>query len=376
MCFGDSDDAPLCALALAGDDAPSARAIITTQVCTAAGDYNRRFIELRVDCWPLRLLWLVHRRPDQCCPDRQATAQALLDANPPLDHTGRPERNAGRLKTVFSADIGMAASTGKLSCRLHAFLCTVRRRWQADTQRQEGKNKDIQATVGAAPRISLALLSDRVLVKSRLNNDALYYRVSGDSKSDRHAMQRAVKSVVEDCARHFPCADAVMQLGDRWAPCETVDIDMRHIELPRRIVNKRTLFAGCYHGVLAKHYPTAAPWTKIFVFLDSTGRIFSPHCYACFVTSASVAHFQVGRLDGDAGDQTATILRPFEYISSRKLLESQQWQVVEANCSVSWAYYAVRRWPRVGVAELAGEPHVLFTMRKAANSKTYRDSQR
>lgn len=109
-----------------------------------AADYYRRVIGV-IEAYPLRLFWLVRCRHNEACQERQTVAKELLTGTP-LDSGGKVDQNSGRLKQLFGQELAHAAETGLLEPRLHFFLLGVRRQFRADSQEQEGKNKDLQGT--------------------------------------------------------------------------------------------------------------------------------------------------------------------------------------------------------------------------------------
>ena len=106
------------------------------------------------------MMWLCEHHPNKRCPIRQQVACEIIDGRA-LDLDGNKEFNALQLleHDHLGPLVRACALNGTVHIDLWRFGAGIRRRFAADTQRNEGANKEVQNAVNSAPNVELPELS-------------------------------------------------------------------------------------------------------------------------------------------------------------------------------------------------------------------------
>ena len=157
--------------------------------------------------YPFRLFFLAKEPRHTQCELRRQVATEILDGHPMLDS------NAKKLKVLCHDDLKEASRTGTLSKRWKLFA-TIRGLSMimfTDVQAIEGLNNIIKLIQRRSPRVSLALMSSRILLKHQLKDAE-----GGDSKW--HEIKDAALSAYRTMLRGYSESDRVLGEPGRWSP--------------------------------------------------------------------------------------------------------------------------------------------------------------
>ena len=122
-------------------------------------------------------------------------------------------------------DIIEMAKSGKCSLRLWCFLVDIRAIWTSDTQESEAANFVIQLIAKRCPFITLALLSNRFLLKKALCFWTALVKLR-TACNPRRAIIAALAQVKEICVDSYGSpGNAAKETKDRWTTPPAVDVE-------------------------------------------------------------------------------------------------------------------------------------------------------
>lgn len=301
-----------------GSSSPSVlAAFVILLTLTGAAEFHRR-VYMQTQTYPLQLLWLVFAPWAVHCPERQRVAQHLLK-----QRDADLEPNTIRFRIEWQGELQVAAASGKICPRVHAFLSAVMRMWSCDTQEQEGANSMISAMVARSPNLSLPVLAARLTIKKTIFNEVSSVKGSAKGVGDRVAVRLAVKRLVHQLSTKVDAAASVQQDLARWAPPLAACLPVNAGFMPQRpeapVDRRFKQWCGHYHPQLVRAMSFGNP---LVAYCLRTEGAFLDKAWLCFNKIRKVRNLIDCRVILESGRPTSLeVSVPFSTTTSTSLLE-------------------------------------------------------
>ena len=141
------------------------------------------------------------------------------------------EPNARKIFANFEDDVKHAKMSGTCSHKLWFFIYLLAEQWKNRTDRIESCNSLIKRQTRDAPRISLELLSSRLMLKYKMESAGVQQKTF-----TWRTNHQIMSNILGDIVDHTDDAAGYLYSGDegRWAECEPLPLkDMPHSQVLR-----------------------------------------------------------------------------------------------------------------------------------------------
>ena len=152
-----------------GRDKPFWFAQVVLLALEISADYKRRVI-MKVQTFPLLLVWLVWSRPLKDCGCRRSCAADLL--SPGLSEFCRDD-TTHKIIFLFKKELEEARDHGTLDVDLHELLMDLCWLWKLDTQAIEGVNGILKHNTSICPYVAWQLMSSRITNRKVLTSEGI-----------------------------------------------------------------------------------------------------------------------------------------------------------------------------------------------------------
>ena len=185
-------------------------------------EFYRRYVAVSKH-FPDMLLWLIFSLHNDPCERRKFVATQLSDG-----HVMEP--NARKVLANFEDDAKHAKMNGTCSFKLWMFIYMLADQWKNRSDKIESCNSLLKAQTKSAPRISLEILSSRLMLEFKMQSEGVQQRTF-TWRTNHQIMLNILGGMVE----HINDAAAYVYNGgdeQRWAECEPLPFEqMPHYQL-------------------------------------------------------------------------------------------------------------------------------------------------